>query len=91
MNTDQKITEQLRKEETLLTPTLESRLNQLLGAAQALWHVSNEIEEKMDQDALMFIHEALIENVRAIRAGLYKCEDWTGMTFSIPCPTLYHD
>jgi len=91
MNTDQKVTEQSWKEETLLPPTLEHRLNQLIGAAQALWHVSKEIEEKMDHDALMFIHEALIENVRAIKAGLYKCENWTEMAFDIPCPTPYYD
>lgn len=85
-----KVREQSLQRETMLTPTLEHRLNHVLGAAQALWHVSKEVEEEMDQQALMFIHEALVEHVKAIEAGLYKYEQ-VGSIFDTPCPTLYHD
>ncbi|MBS0233478.1 MAG: hypothetical protein JSR99_08320 [Proteobacteria bacterium] len=84
------IKQQLINEETLMEPSLETRLDDLLGGVQALWHVAKEVDEDMTKAALMFIHEALFEHVRAIRAGLYKCEKPVANVFSIACPTMYH-
>ncbi|HMN37203.1 MAG TPA: hypothetical protein PKD49_05765 [Hyphomicrobium sp.] len=69
----------------VVVPTLEDRLAQLLGAAHGLWHVMNSIREPMDQQAILFIREAMLEHVQAIRAALDK----SGCDFDIACPVLY--
>jgi len=73
--------------ERMNIPTLEHRLDNLLGAAQALWHVAKDVDEGQDKEALMFIREALLENVRAVRFGLCKAD----ADLDIQCPTAYDE
>lgn len=83
--------DEIIREEASYAPTAEARLDAIHGAAQALWHVAKEVGEPMDKQALMFIHEGLLENIVALKAALYRTEMPVGNVFMISCPASYRD